>query len=395
MRSQTPQSPLRLPNLPSALIRTVLGLVVAVVIVLAIFGFLSDRFFYFLVPVEAQEVGVQFRNGNIYRVVGPGLYSDVGLWVKLERVSSQAIPFSVRDEEIITSDKQRIGLVVSGDVFQPNLGHQDVLQRLWSSYQNLYIDDEAAKARVQDLARQAMKVCVGERTFDNAIIGTARDDLRACIDEELSALAENIGLQIENVVVPEVVLSPEVQAALDAIVQSRLQTEKAAQDKLRVEAEAQAEQARQEGEVRVAQSRIQEETKQQTLLARLEQEKIAAQRAVIEAQKANELAQVEAERNIIEAQKANELLAAQQDLEINTAQALAAAEKAKADIAPQVVLAELYARNPGYLQLQLAQANASALKAADKIIFTPVGTTPTIVVPGPGIQPTVGTSTPQ
>jgi len=389
------QSPPRLPNLPASLIRAVIGLAIVAVIVLVVFGALSDRFFYFLVQVETQEAGVQFRNGSIYQVVGPGLYSDVGLSVKLVKVSSQAIPFSVRDEEIITSDKQRIGLVVNGDIFQPNLGRQDVLLNLWSSYQNLYINDEAASVRVQNLARQAMKVCVGERTFDNAIIGTARDDLRACIDTELSKLAENIGLQIENVVVPEVVLSPEVQTALDAIVQSRLLTEKAAQDKLRVEAEAQAEQARQEGEVRVAQSRIQEETKQQTLLAKLDQEKIAAQRAVIEAEKANELAKVEAEKKIIEAQKANELIAAQQDLEINTAQALAAAEKAKADIAPQVVLAELYARNPGYLQLQLTLANASALKATDKIIFTPIGTTPTIVVPGPGVQPTVTTNTPQ
>ena len=44
--------------------------------------------------------------------------------------------------------------------------------------------------------------------------------------------------------VPEVVLSAEVQTALDAIVQSRLETEKAAQDELKARAEAAAEQAR-------------------------------------------------------------------------------------------------------------------------------------------------------
>lgn len=50
----------------------------------------------------------------------------------------------------------------------------------------IYLEDDLARNGVQDLARQAMKVCVGDRTFDDNIIGTARDALRACIDDELS-----------------------------------------------------------------------------------------------------------------------------------------------------------------------------------------------------------------
>ncbi len=370
-----------------------IGMIVLIVVaVVGLAAVLNSQLFYLFTRVNEQEVGVQFRGGRIFNVVGPGLYSDFGLYVEMRKVSSQSLPFSVRDEEIITSDKQRIGLVVSGDIFRPNLARKDLIQTLWAQYSGIFLDDELARTRVQDLTRQAMKVCVGERPFDDAIIGTARDELRSCIDDELSQLAANFGLQIENVVVPEVVLSPEVQAALDAIVQSRLLTEKAAQDKLKADAEAAAEQARQEGEVRVAQARIQEEARQQIILAQLEREKTEAQKAVIEAQKANEFAQVEAQRRIIEAEKANALLAAEQDLAINTAQALAAAEKAKADLAPQLALAELYARNPGYLQLQVVQANASALTRTDKIIFTPEGSTPTIVLPGPGIQPTVTTN---
>lgn len=365
--------------------------IIIVVILVVILLAVSSQFFYLFEKVNEQEVGVQFQSGRIKNVVGPGVYSDVGLFVDMERVSSQAIPFSVTDEEIITRDKQRIGLVVSGDVFRPNLAQKEVVQSLWAQYRGIYLDDELARTRVQDLAKQAMKVCVGDRTFDDNIIGTARDALRACIDEELNKLADNFGLRIENVVVPEVILSPEVQVALDAIVQSRLETEKAAQDRLRAEAQAEAEQARQEGEIRVEQSRLQEQTKQQTTLAQLEQEKILAQKVVIEAERANELARVEANRAVIEAQKSNELLAAEQDLAINQALALAAAEKAKADLAVQLILAEIYATNPGYLELQMVQANADALQPTDKIIFTPEGTVPTLVLPGPGILPTVET----
>jgi hypothetical protein len=366
--------------------------IIVVIIVTVVLLVFSSQFYYLFERVEEQEVGVQFESGRIVDIVGPGVYSDFGFYVELRKISSQAIPFNVEDLEIITKDKQRIGLVVSGDIFRPNLALKGVLQEKWAEYRNIFLDDALAQTRVQDLAKQAMKVCVGDRNFDDNVVGTARDELRACIDQELSDLAANFGLQIENVVVPNVVLSPEVQAALDAIVQSRLETEKAAQDKLRAQAQAGAEQARQEGEIRVEQSRIQEETKQQTTLAQLEQEKILAQKAVIEAQKANELAQVEAQQAIIEAEKSNDLIAAQKDLEINQALAAAAAEKAKADLAGQLVLAELYGDNPGYLELQKIQANANALKETDKIIFTPEGTVPNLVIPGPGIVPTVDTT---
>lgn len=368
-----------------------LTLVVVAVVAIILLVF-SSNFYYLFERVEEQEVGVQFESGRIVDVVGPGVYSDFGFYVELRKISSQAIPFSIEDQEIITKDKQRIGLVVSGDIFRPNLAQKDILLDKWAEYRNVYLDDQLAQSRVQALAQQAMKVCVGDRNFDDNVVGTARDELRNCIDSELSDLAANFGLQIENVVVPNVMLSPEVQAALDAIVQSRLATEKAAQDKLKAQAEASAEQARQEGEIRVQQSRIQEEAKQQTILAQLEQEKILAQKAVIEAERANELAKVEAEEAIIEAQKNNDLLAAQRDLEINQALAAAAAEKAKADLAAQLALAELYAKNPGYLDLQKVKANADALRETDKIIFTPEGTVPNLVIPGPGIVPTVDTT---
>jgi hypothetical protein len=307
-------------------------------------------------------------------------------------LSIQSVAFSVSDAELITKDKQRIGVVVTGDIFRPGVESKDLIMQLWGEYSSLFLSDEAARVRIEDRARQSMKVCVGDRNFDDNVIGTGRDELRNCIDDELNELAANYGLRVDNVVVPEVILSPEVQARLDEIVQSRLQTEKAAQDRLKAEAEAAAEQARQEGEIRVQQSRIQEESRQQTTLAKLEEEKILAQRAVIEAERANELARVEAQQAIIEAEKENELISAQRDLEIESARALAAAEQAKADTALQLALAQLYTENPGFLQLQVVQANAAALNQSDKIIFTPEGTVPTLVLPGPGIVPTVDTT---
>ena len=384
--SNVPRVPRRMPGgLPIVLV------ILGVIVVLFLLNF-ARNFFYAFERVDEQEVAVQFQGGKIKNVVGPGIYTDVGLFVDIVRVSSQAIPFSVTDDEIITKDKQRIGLVVSGDIFRPNISQKDTIQGLWAQYRSIYLEDELARSRMQDQARQAMKVCIGDRTFDDNVVGTARDVLRQCIDDELNVRAANFGLRIENLVVPDVILSPAVQSALDAIVQSRLETEKAAQDKLRADAQADAEQARQEGEIRIEQSRIQEQARQQTALAQLEEQKVAAQRAVIEAERANELARVEAERAVIEAQKNNELIAAQRDIEIAQAQAVAAAEQAKAQIAYESALAELYAGRPDYVLLLMAQANASALNKTDKVIFTPEGVTPTLVLPGPGIVPTVETT---
>jgi hypothetical protein len=383
------RQPFTTPNISMRALVVGLG---AFVLLFLLFSF-SSQFFYFFERVAEDEVGVRFSGGRIKDVVGPGIYSDFGLFVEIKRISSQAVAFSVGDPELITRDKQRIGLTVTGDIFRPNLRNKDLLQTKWPEYNQLFLNNEAAVDRVENRAKQVMKVCVGNRNFDDAVIGAARDELRLCIDDGLNDLAVNYGLTVDNVAVPEVTILPEVQARLDEIVQSRLQTEKAAQDKLKAQAEASAEQARQEGEIRIQQSRIQEESRQQLILAELEQEKILSQRKVIEAERANELARVEAQRAIIDAEKANELLGVQLDLEIQGARAAAAIQRAQADLAPQLALAQLYAGNPAYLQLMMVQANANAIKPSDKIIFTQEGTVPTLVIPGPGVMPTIETTT--
>jgi hypothetical protein len=228
---------------------------------------------------------------------------------------------------------------------------------------------------MNDLSTQSMKVCVGNKPFRDSVVGTDRDTLRKCIDEELNGLSKNYGLSVTNLTVPNVTLSPEVQALLDQITKSRLETEKADQDRLKVTAQGAANQAEQEASIRVEQAKIQETTKQQTILAKLDEEKLKAQLAVINAQ------------------KANDLQSAQKDLEINKAQAVAALEKAKAELAKETAIAEIYKQNPGYLQYMMALANANALKATDKIIFTPEGITPNLVF-GNNVLPTVPVTQP-
>ncbi|RPJ40785.1 MAG: hypothetical protein EHM21_14155 [Chloroflexi bacterium] len=348
----------------------IFGILIIAVVGLAILYGVAQQHFYIFKRVDPGQMGVMIRGGQIARIVPSGLYSDVGLFVSLQTYSTEAYQFSVADQELITSDNQRIGVTVSGSVFRPDFSKMDRIANLWMRYRHIYVNDEALQKVANDLSAQAMKVCVGNRPFRESIIGAGRDELRNCVDDELSKLSEPYGLEVTNVTVPNVALSPEVQGLLDAITKSRLETEKADQDRQKATAQGEASKAEQEAQIRVEQSRAQEEAKQKAVLALLSKQ------------------QLEAERQVIEAQKNNDLLSAQRDLEINKALATAAIEKAKADLANQIALAEIYGKNSNYYNYQLALANASAIKATDKMIFVPDGVFPQLIF-GNDLKPVV------
>jgi regulator of protease activity HflC (stomatin/prohibitin superfamily) len=354
-RVSDPNSPLR---------KGVFRLVIPIVLVIGAFiafQIILRPHFYFFTQVREDQIGIKIRGGQIIAVVPPGVYHDIGLFVRMDTYSTQEFKFAVTDPEVITQDQQRIGVGVSGSVFRPGLADEAKLKSLWVQYKSLYTNDDALQAKMGDLSNQAMKVCVGDRPFQDSVIGSDRDALRQCIDEELNKLVMPFGLSIQNVVVPNVTLNPEVQAKMDAITQSRLDTEKAEQDEKKAIAEGKAQQAQQEAQIRVEQSIKQEEARQQTILAQLDVDRLTAQ------------------QQQIAAQKANDLLAAQKELEIAKAKAAAAIEQAKADLARENALAVLYNTYPEYLSLLLAQTNASAIKESDKFIFTPAGVFPNLV----------------
>jgi hypothetical protein len=338
------------------------GLVIGL-IVFAILANVSKSFWYFEV-IENDQVGVKIEAGKIQGVLQPGIAYDFGLFVDLIKITTSAVAITVDDPELITIDKQRIGLEVTADVFRPR--EADIVTSNYSRYRNIYLNDESLQQRMTAFTLQAMKVCVGDKKFDEAVIGSGRDDLRACIDDELSGLAEPLGLEVRNVAVPQISISPEVQAGLDAIVQSRLATEKAKQDAEKAKQEAIAQQAVEEGRIRVDQSKLQEEARQQAILQDIKRQQLEAELAVIEQDKINTQAQ----------------------LELTNLQKKVSAEQALVDIAKELALAELYQKYPSFVALQIALANSAAIKASDKFIFTPEGVFPNLIFSN-GTLPTV------
>jgi regulator of protease activity HflC (stomatin/prohibitin superfamily) len=361
-----------------------LKLAIPVVIVMVLLQFM-DLFGYFWHEIGSNEVGVRFEANRPVDIVGPGMWSDwsplnLGRFRSITAVKVEAMDFEMSDPEVLTQDKQRISVVVRGRVTRPGYpGSESTLLENWGKYKTIYLDDTRLVGTLvqqkdqnpvyqgglmTSLGQQAAKVCVGDRTFDKAVIGTARDDLRVCIDKELSVLAGEFGLAVTNVVVPNVGMAPEVQKRLDEITQARLMTEKAVQESLQKEAEAKKNLAEQQGLILVEQGRIQEKAKQDALTADLQRKATESQRAVIEAE------------------KSNALLAAQKDQAIAEVQRQIALVRAEADMAPEIAKAKAYEANPGYLELKRVEAMSAALKATDKILVVPEGTNPVTVLSG-------------
>ncbi|OGC45125.1 hypothetical protein A2V49_04715 [candidate division WWE3 bacterium RBG_19FT_COMBO_34_6] len=360
-----------------------LVIVVIALVILAVLG--SALLGYVLHGVKDNEIAVKLRRSVIISVVGPGVYTDWNPFADIVEVKIEGVPFCAEDAEVLTKDQQRIGVKVCGTAHRPGLEKSDVLQANWSQYRTFYTSDEALVGRtrtengqlitesfglMQNIAQQAMKVCVGDRTFAQAVVGTARDEMRQCVDEQMSILAINYGgIEVKNIVVPNIILGPEVQSLLDQITKSKFEVDLARQDTLKAEENGRRQLAEQQATIRVEQGRVQELQRQAAITADLERQALEAQMAVINAE------------------KANDLLIAQRDLEIALAKLEVEKAKALALIAKDTALAQLYSEHPEFLDylVQLGWANALAQAGA---IYIPSGTDPmTIIQPnGQGAQ---------
>lgn len=365
--------------------RGVIITVVAIVALVIVFFVLHSILGYWLEGVGSKEVGIQMHAGQPIRVVGPGNYTDMTPFASLQRIDASELPFTVTDPEVLTKDSQRIGVTAQGTVRRPGFDKSDVLLANWARFSTFYTENKAlvgeppsadgknpgAIGLMQNLGNQATKVCVGDLNFADAVIGSARDALRECIDKELNTLAAGYSLSVNNIVVPNVVLSKTVQDSLDAITKARFDQQVADQQAQTARAQGDQQLAVAAAGIRVEQGKVQEQAKQDAVTADLNQRTLAAQRAVIEQQ------------------KSNDLYSAQQDLEIQRAAAAAAVQKATATLASEGVLASIYQNNAAYANQKAIESQSAAWKATDKVIV-PAGTNPTIVMSDGGTtQPVV------
>ncbi len=370
----------------------VVGGMIALVVMLllfTIFETMSGGMGYWQKPVLSDEVGIRIVKNEPVEVLGPGVYNDFGPfnWFQykdIKTIKVNAIPFSIADKEVFTKDRQKLGVLITGNVIRPK--NSGILIGNWASYRQYYENDVLLVGKtdgvgdkavhtpglMDDQGNQAAKVCIGDKNFDDLVIGSARDVLKECVEAELTKLLSGFGLSVANIVVPNFILSPEALDKLNAITTSRLSQQLAAQVALQNTAEAEQENAKQRGAILVEQGKVQERARQDAATAQLQTQALEAQRAQIDAQ------------------KNNELLSAQRDKDIADAQRQAAALKAQAELAPETAKAEMLQKNSAYVNMQIQQAWAAAYNKTDKVI-TPAGTVP-IIVTGDDKTPIIQTA---
>jgi hypothetical protein len=189
----------------SAIIVIVVVLLSAFIIVLACVALL---FFssgsYFNEEIKPYEVGVQTQSGMVKAIVGPGTYSDIGWGVGLERISCEAVLFAIEDPEVITKDRQRIAIAISGDILRSC--DKEFIEETWLAFRQLYLEDDALLNRTQSLSLQAIKSCVDDYDSD-VILEGGNAGLEICIDDQLNALAGGYGFRIENLRIQETAAS--------------------------------------------------------------------------------------------------------------------------------------------------------------------------------------------
>lgn len=359
-----------------------LSLLLGGIVVVGVVLLLASGLFY-MTTVAAEEVIVRFSAGRITQVAGPGLHWDIGLFKSYQKMSRAAFPFSVSDPEVLTKAPmtegegveaiarigQAIGIVVAGDVFRPGPEDADFIESHWAQYKTYYTSDEALAALMERLSKQAMKVCIGERTFEESVVGEARDRVRVCIAGEVVELATNYGLQVRNLVVPDVILDEHQKGLIAEIGSAKFKTEVARQQRLQALAEGERDAAIQEAKIRVEQAVIQEKARQDKVTWGLKEQAFLAQKAAITAE------------------KANLKLTADKDLEITQVEREVAIQKALAKLAPEIQRALMMGENPDYVNLLINEAWAEAWNEVDKV-FISEGMNPTMIMGG-GVVPTI------
>jgi len=332
---------------------------IGITVVLVVLFILANVLFgYIWHSVGSNEIAIQFNKSQITDIVGPGIYSELNMWADITNVKIEGVVWCAEDVEVITRDQQRLGVKACGTVHRPGLEKAELYKTLWSQYQTIYISDDALVGSedgskpglITNIAQQAMKVCVGDRNFSEAVVGTARDELRTCMDTEVDELVSAYGLRVENLTVPNIIIGPAVQTLLDEITNAKFQTQKAEQEVLKAKADAERRLAEEQGKIMVEQGIIQETERQQAVTADIQRQRLEAQQAVIQAQKDNELKEAQLELQVVNAQ-----------LEVAKTQAQSA-------LTEEAALAALFQVNPAYADYMAHLATMKAWGNVEKII---------------------------
>lgn len=341
----------------------ILGGIVAAVLLLML---LSNSFI--LKRVEATEMGVITRGGQLAEVVGPGTYTSFGFLNKnkLDVFSVAIIPLQSTDPEVLTKpadnteDESSVGMPVGfeivGDI-QPPIDPLTIKNN-WARYGTMYKNPEALELRVDSFTKEAMKVCAGAYTFYE-ITAEKRTEFATCISTTVTdKVYEEYKVTVTNVTIANIILSDQVLARINSVIDLQQQVDLEKQQAELAEATGERQEAENTASIQAEMATQIEQAKQDQLLAAQEALTLIAQQEVVQAE--------------------IDLIGLQQELA--NEQLLLAAVKAQENLSAETYMAELIANNPSYLTYLIAKLNAEALQNVSKLIIAEEGSVPQLIL---------------
>ena len=157
--------------------------------------------------IEAYEVGLLFVNGALLDKLPPGRYAfwEVGRKVEVRKVDLRPTPLEVTAQEILTKD--RVGIRVTLTAFYKVIDPEKTVLASGDVAGTLY-----------RLVRLAIREAVATRTLDDIL--AARDKIDGEVREYVDKRASELGIEIGEIGVKDVILPGDVRELLNKVVEA-------------------------------------------------------------------------------------------------------------------------------------------------------------------------------
>ena len=157
--------------------------------------------------VEAHEAGLLFIDGKLTERLPPGRHAfwAVGRTVKIQKVDTRPTPLEVTAQEILTKD--RVGIRVTLTAFTRVIDPEKAVLASGDVSNTVY-----------RLVQFAIREAVATRTLDEIL--AARDTIDREVREFVTARAGNLGVEIGEIGVKDVILPGDVRELLNKVVEA-------------------------------------------------------------------------------------------------------------------------------------------------------------------------------
>jgi regulator of protease activity HflC (stomatin/prohibitin superfamily) len=158
------------------------------------------------VHIDETEVGLRYRSGRYERRLEPGGHWLLGPGLRVRRVDVRRRLLLVGSQEVLTSDsvQLRMSVVVAYRVTDP----PRALHEVESYEQELHV-----------AAQLALRTAVAEATVEDLL--ERRLDLRTRLGELVSGRAPELGLELLEIDVRDVMLPGDIKAAFSDVLRAR------------------------------------------------------------------------------------------------------------------------------------------------------------------------------